>query len=124
MIAAAVRAAPSTTGSCTMSSACQTCGACCASFRVSFYWGETDACPGGTVPAELTTPINPWRVAMRGTETAPVHCIALQGEVGISVGCGIYTRRSSTCHEFTEGDERCNDARARHGLPALGLVKA
>ncbi|WP_374212354.1 YkgJ family cysteine cluster protein [Thiothrix subterranea] len=29
---------------------CMTCGACCASFRVSFYWGETDAAPLALYP--------------------------------------------------------------------------
>ncbi|WP_035056792.1 YkgJ family cysteine cluster protein [Andreprevotia chitinilytica] len=105
-----------------MSEACLHCGACCASFRVSFYWAETDAAEGGAVPAELTVPVTPWRVAMRGTETAPVRCVALQGEVGQQVGCSIYAARSSTCREFTAGDERCADARARHGLPPLSAV--
>ncbi|KAF0811613.1 hypothetical protein IGB42_03902 [Andreprevotia sp. IGB-42] len=102
-----------------MSEACQSCGACCASYRVSFYWGETDAAPGGTVPAHLTIPVTPHHVAMRGTEHKPVHCVALQGTVGVAVGCSIYAARSSTCREFDAGDERCNDARWRHGLPAL-----
>ncbi|SMC19556.1 hypothetical protein SAMN02745857_00736 [Andreprevotia lacus DSM 23236] len=102
-----------------MSDVCQTCGACCASYRVSFYWGETDAAPGGSVPAMLTVPVSPHHVAMRGTEQKPVHCAALQGTVGISVGCSIYALRASTCREFTAGDERCADARSRHGLPPL-----
>ncbi|XZG68864.1 YkgJ family cysteine cluster protein [Chitinibacteraceae bacterium HSL-7] len=105
--------------SCRMSSVCQSCGACCASFRVSFYWAETDAHPEGRVPAAMTVPITPYHVAMRGTEQKPVRCAALTGTVGIDVGCDIYLQRSSTCREFHEGDERCNDARARHGLAAL-----
>lgn len=105
-----------------MSDACYQCGACCASFRVSFYWGETDAHPNGTVPDELTEPINPHYVAMIGTNVgrdAQPHCVALQGEVGRAAGCSIYAKRSSTCHDFAEGDERCQAARARHGLPRL-----
>lgn len=91
---------------------CQTCGACCASFRVSFYWGEE-------VPAQLTIPITPHRAAMRGTDRKSVRCIALSGEVGRQVGCTIYPQRSSTCREFTEGSPECAKARALHGLPAL-----
>lgn len=91
---------------------CQSCGACCASFRVSFYWGET-------VPAHLTVPITPHRAAMRGTESRPVRCIALEGEVGKAVGCSIYGARSSTCRDFTEYTPECNKARAMHGLPAI-----
>jgi Fe-S-cluster containining protein len=102
-----------------MSSACQNCGACCANFRVSFYWAESDDHPGGSVPARLVIPVTPYHVAMRGTERRPVRCIALQGEVGVSVGCSIYAQRSSTCRDFTEGSPECHGARAAHGLPAL-----
>ena len=106
-----------------VSQACQSCGACCASFRVSFYWGETDAAPGGSVPVALTTAITPHRVAMRGTEQQPVHCVALLGRVGQQVSCAIYAQRSSTCREFSAGDERCADARQRHGLPPLSAAQ-
>jgi len=104
-----------------MSQACLTCGACCAYFRVSFYWSETDAHPDGSVPQHLTTPINPYLVAMSGTEVRPARCVALEGEVGRCVSCSIYARRSSTCREFEAGDERCNQARALHGLLPLGM---
>lgn len=102
-----------------MSEACIRCGACCASFRVSFYWAETDAHPEGRVPAELTEPVSPYFVAMRGTNQAVPRCIALKGEIGQAAGCGIYEQRSSTCREFETGDERCQAARARFGLPPL-----
>ena len=102
-----------------MSHPCLSCGACCASFRVTFYWAETDAHPGGSVPVALTVPVTPHRVAMRGTEVQPVRCVALQGRVGRDAACGIYAQRSSTCRDFSFGDERCHDARRRHGLAAL-----
>lgn len=102
-----------------MSESCQHCGACCAAYRVSFYWAETDAHPEGAVPHALTVAISPHHVAMRGTERAPARCAALDGEVGRSVACSIYAQRSSTCREFGAGTQRCNEARARHGLPPL-----
>ncbi|EER5964904.1 YkgJ family cysteine cluster protein, partial [Escherichia coli] len=37
---------------------CMTCGACCAFFRVSFYWAEADDA-GGKVPVSLTEQISP-----------------------------------------------------------------
>lgn len=95
---------------------CQRCGACCAQFRVSFYWAEADDAPGGTVPVALTRPVGTLHRCMAGTETRPVRCIALQGEVGRSVGCGIYAQRSSTCRSVQPGDEQCLKARAAHGL--------
>ncbi len=38
---------------------CMTCGACCAHYRVSFYWGESSEAPGGFVPIELTEQVHP-----------------------------------------------------------------
>ncbi|WP_293937834.1 YkgJ family cysteine cluster protein [Iodobacter sp.] len=98
---------------------CQTCGACCANFRVSFYWGETDAAPQGSVPTTLTIPISPHYVAMRGSTSKPCRCIALGGQVGESVSCSIYTNRSSTCREVVAGDEQCNKARVAHGMEKI-----
>ncbi|WP_187171437.1 YkgJ family cysteine cluster protein, partial [Enterococcus faecium] len=74
---------------------CQSCGACCAHFRVSFYWAEADDAPGGTVPAALTRQVSPQLRCMAGTESRPARCVSLQGEVGRQVSCGIYPLRSS-----------------------------
>lgn len=101
------------------SNVCQNCGACCAHYRVSFYWGESDAHPGGTVPREMTIAITPHRSAMRGTEQTPVRCIALRGDVGRDVGCAIYPLRSTTCREFTAFTPECAKARAAYGLAPL-----
>ena len=104
---------------------CLNCGACCAQFRVSFHWSEADPDQGGEVPPALTISIDPYRVAMRGTETRPVRCVALQGEVGGCVACAIYAQRPSPCREFAVSwasgvrNERCEQARAAWGLPPL-----
>jgi Fe-S-cluster containining protein len=79
---------------------CQTCGACCAYYRVSLYWGESTAAPGGTVPVELTEQVNPQLLCMKGTNNYPPRCIALRGEVGQQVSCAIYEQRPTTCREF------------------------
>ena len=110
-----------------MSNPCQRCGACCAAYRVSFYCGETDEFPGGLVPAGLTEHVTPVMACMRGTAAQPPRCIALRGSIGESVSCLIYQQRPSACREFAplaalgRGDEACNDARRRHGLPPLDL---
>lgn len=96
---------------------CQQCGACCAFFRVSFYWGEADDAPGGTVPVALTEAFAPLRRCMQGTNSKQPRCAALGGQVGQQVACGIYEHRSSTCHELMPGDEKCLRARQHHGLP-------
>lgn len=103
---------------------CMTCGACCAYFRVSFYWSEADD-GGGPVPAELTEPVAPLLRCMRGTNQKACRCAALEGEVGGAVRCSVYENRPSPCREFAmsgEGgqiNEACTRARARYGLPPL-----
>ena len=108
-----------------MGNPCLQCGACCAFFRVSFYWSEAEPFLGGSVPAELTEPLNPQRLVMCGTRHSPARCIALEGEVGTSVRCGIYEKRSSPCRELEpwdeqgRPDEKCTKARLAHNLPPL-----
>ena len=110
---------------------CHTCGACCAHYRVSFYWAETDPLQGGSVPVEETEPVDDFRRCMRGTNQRHPHCVELQGNVGGKVACGLYARRASPCREFgvhwyhsglyaaPESLQRCNEARAAWGLPPL-----
>lgn len=104
---------------------CLSCGACCAYFKVAFYWSEADRFAGGTVPAELTEAAGGLRVAMRGTQARPARCTALQGEVGQSVSCNIYAERPSPCRELLPSwqdgkpDDKCDRARLAHGLPVL-----
>jgi len=79
---------------------CLSCGACCASFRVSFYWAEADDAGGGCVPARLTEQVNAHLRCMAGTQGKSPRCVALRGEVGKQVSCAIYERRPSPCREF------------------------
>jgi len=108
-----------------MPNPCQSCGACCATYRVSFHSGETDEFPGGQVPTGLTETVTATTACMRGTAAQPPRCIALRGKVGEAAACAIYEYRPSACREFAplaalgRGDEACTDARRRHGLPAL-----
>lgn len=108
-----------------MSSPCLACGACCAYYRVSFYWAEAEPFLGGKVPEELTTPVNHHYIAMRGTDVKPVRCCALQGAIGEGVSCSIYEQRPSACHEVMPSwynggrDGKCDKARMAHGLPPL-----
>ena len=105
-----------------MPNPCLSCGACCAWFRVSFYWRECDdQCPGG-VPAGLTEDLGPFRRVMKGTGRIPPRCIALEGEVGTSVYCSIYARRPGICREveasYATGrpSEQCDKARLAFGM--------
>ena len=98
---------------------CQRCGACCAYFRVSFYWAEGDDAPGGGVPVGLTETLTPHLRNMQGTNAKQPRCIALDGEIGQTVACTIYPVRPSSCHDVNLGDEKCLRARAKHGLPPI-----
>jgi Fe-S-cluster containining protein len=104
---------------------CTRCGACCCAFRVDFHPSELAAEGRSGVPAEMVWPLLPQLVRMRGTDEAPPRCIALEGAVGVAVRCTIYGDRPSPCRDFAPyaplglGDDACNRARARAGLPPL-----
>lgn len=104
---------------------CLHCGACCALFRASFYWAETDEFTPGGVPWEMTIKITDFCVAMKGTERKPPRCTALVGEIGRKVFCSIYDQRSSVCRNFEpswqnhHSNPRCNQARLAWGLKPL-----
>lgn len=106
---------------------CLRCGACCAYYRVSFYWREADSENNPlAVPAELTEAYSDFRVAMKGTNRKHhSRCAALEGKVGELATCSIYSLRPSPCREFAASFERgvheprCDDARSKYGLPPL-----
>lgn len=106
---------------------CVSCGACCAHFRVQFYWREAN--PGDSenpVPPHLFEDLTPQHRCMKGT--AKKHhpkCEGLKGRIGKDARCSIYTFRPTPCRAFTASfadglrHERCDQARAAHGLPPL-----
>lgn len=110
---------------------CIECGACCAFFRVSFFWEETSSENPDSVPIEMTEALNELLQCMKGTNQPHPRCVCLEGKIGKRVSCTIYPRRSSTCRDFglhetkgvisVTGDDltRCNEARKAWGLPPL-----
>ena len=93
---------------------CVACGACCATYRVAFYWAEADALG---LPDTHVERLDPWRACMAGSNAKAPRCVALIGQVGIDAHCSIYAQRPSPCHDLQRGDAQCLRARARHGLP-------
>lgn len=91
--------------------ACTSCGACCAFFRVSFYWAEGEA-----IPEQMVESLTPVYSCMVGTNQKQPRCVALSGEIGQQVACTIYPQRSSSCKEVQAGDSQCAKARSAHGL--------
>ncbi len=104
---------------------CLSCGACCASYRVAFHWMESDGLAGGGVPQALTRRLDPHRLCMLGTHSAPVRCVALDAEIGVRSRCTIHPVRPSVCREVDASWEhgvaspQCDRARSAHGLPAI-----
>ena len=98
---------------------CLSCGACCAHFRVSFYWAE-----GLNLPEHYTEPVTAVYSCMAGTNQSQPRCIALQGEIGVGVSYGVYSARSSSCQEVQAGDAQCNKARAAYNMIPLVNIEA
>jgi Fe-S-cluster containining protein len=48
--------------------------------------------------------------------------VHLDGAVGEKSICRIYEQRPYSCRELQPGDEKCQKARAAHGLPTLEPV--
>lgn len=109
---------------------CVSCGACCAHFRVQFYWREANLGDSlHPVPGHLFEELTPQHRCMKGT--ADKHhpkCQGLQGRIGRDASCSIYPLRPSPCRDFKasyedgQRHERCDQARERHGLRALTLL--
>lgn len=104
---------------------CLKCGACCAYYRASFYWAEADDATPGGVPVDMTEKLAELHRVMKGTNHSNPRCIALEGTIGEDVSCSIYEHRPMVCRDFHPSwvngkpDERCDQARARWGLPPL-----
>lgn len=103
---------------------CLSCGACCAFFRVSFHWTETNRESFG-VPLAMTSQISTYVNAMNGTDQLKPSCVGLVGVVGTSTTCSIYEHRPGACRDFKASFEdgtanrHCEDARASKGLRLL-----
>ena len=95
---------------------CNSCGACCAHFRVSFHWLEASQ---RGLPGDSLIPVTPHLVCLPGTAAAPVRCSFLEGSIGNRTSCSVYACRPSPCREVMPGDAQCRKARAAHGLPPL-----
>jgi len=105
---------------------CIQCGACCASFRVSFSVKETEHGGSWQVPNEMIESSGGDWYSMKGTNKKHrPACNALEGTIGKKVSCQIYESRPSPCRNFLASYEdgiyraRCDEARKKHGLRPL-----
>jgi len=72
---------------------CQSCGACC-SHRWSWPLLKKDRSDAKNIPENMTRSDYP----LMKTENS--RCVALTGEIGVSVGCSIYQNRPVSIQEF------------------------
>lgn len=106
---------------------CLSCGACCAFFRVAFYWREAEPLEhDSAVPKDHWEELTDNHRCMKGTNTKHnPKCVALKGKIGEHVSCSIYFQRPSPCRNFEASyenghkNERCDRAREGHGLKPL-----
>ena len=96
-------------------SPCQSCGACCAySAEWPRFSTETDA-ELARIPDALIDP------SLSRMRSVGERCSALSGEIGTFTACTIYAIRPEVCRACVAGDDACQMARARHGLPPLPI---
>ena len=97
-------------------SPCQACGACC---EYSSDWPrftlETDE-DIARIPRRLIA------ADQSGMGCLGDRCAALAGTVGQFTACVIYENRPIVCRDCQPGDDACQIARQRHGLPRLDNV--
>ena len=109
---------------------CISCGACCASFRVAFYWREAEPQDNkNCIPANLFVDLDDQQRCMKGTEIKHrPKCMALKGKIGSHAFCTIYPNRPTPCRTFAASFEvqklnpRCDEARLAHGLKPLRRI--
>jgi hypothetical protein len=94
----------------TLSSLCQSCGACCA-FSEDWPRFSTDADEDlALIPAALIKP------DQSGMLCQGRRCVALVGDIGVATRCAIYGLRPDVCRACQPGDDACLMARAAYGF--------
>lgn len=90
---------------------CLVCGCCCA-------WSETwpvlmGARDGEGIPDELIDFDN------QRMQSWGHRCAALEGVLGVKVGCSVYANRPLVCREFQAGSADCLMVRRKFGFGAV-----
>ena len=96
-----------------VTSPCQACGACCAYSRDWPRFALETEEEIEAIPREY---VDDARGTMR---CAGNRCSALFGDVGVATACTIYALRPEVCRACQPGDDSCQKARRRFGLPPV-----
>ncbi len=97
-------------------SPCQSCGACCSFSKDWPRFTLEDDAAIARIPEAF--------VARSGMRCDGDRCSALRGKIGEATACAVYDVRPDVCRACQPGDEDCNMARRRHGLPPLAEIAA
>jgi uncharacterized protein len=92
---------------------CQSCGACCSFSREWPRFSTEDSDALDRIPAALVDD-SLGRMRCHGD-----RCAALAGEIGVSTSCTIYQDRPDVCRACIAGDDACQMARLRYGMPPV-----
>lgn len=96
---------------------CLDCGACCGSLICV-----------GVRAEENVSPDDYWEITAQGKtgeivvnrylrrDSENFACTALEGEIGVAVGCRIYEERPQMCRIFEAGSDRCHTIRRAYGI--------
>jgi len=95
-------------------SPCRSCGACCSFSRDWPRFTTEDDSDLDRIPRAFADH-HLGRMQCDGD-----RCAALEGVVGISTSCAVYSVRPEVCRACEPGDDACQLARHRFGLPGFG----
>jgi Fe-S-cluster containining protein len=92
---------------------CQSCGACCSFSREWPRFSTEDSDALDRIPAALVDD------SLGRMRCIGDRCAALAGDIGVSTSCTIYQDRPDVCRACIAGDDACQMARLRYGMPLV-----
>jgi Fe-S-cluster containining protein len=102
---------------------CVTCGACCYNPDDNTAVGYIDYVEIEARDRILKKPDLVRRLVVLDADFLPhmrldhhQRCVALEGRLGVKVGCGIYEDRPASCRSFKAGSDRCKQYRRERGV--------
>jgi Fe-S-cluster containining protein len=96
---------------------CDGCGACCGAYRI--FASKLDADVEPRIAAETHALPRSLRQPGWDFQLFPLPFLQTCGFLDEHKRCQIYSTRPQVCRDFAAGDNQCQDARLRAGLPLL-----